>query len=97
LFSQILISQRKLAFDLIECCFRDVNSARFGYTLQPGCHVNSIAVDDVILLNHISQINADSKSHPTVLRQLKVTVRQFFLNRYGALNRIDHTGKLCKH
>ena len=67
-----------------------------GQRLHPGGNIDSIAVNAAVFCDDITQVDADTKFHLAVIRQLGISFCKLPLDFYSRVDGIDHAGKLCK-
>ena len=79
---------------MVEGGLGDADPAGIGEGLEPGGDVDPVAVDPVLLLDHVPQVDPDAEQHLPVLGQLCVARLQLLLHRHRALHRIHHAGEL---
>ena len=72
----------------------DTDTAGLCQSFQPGGDVDAVTINLIFFLDYISEVDADTKLHPSIFRNFFVARFYLFLNSHRALDRIDHTGKL---
>ena len=97
MLAQKLIFKTDLVFDGIVDCPRDTYLPSLSQALHSRRDIHPVPVNSVSLFKDISQVDADPELHPTVLRQLGVSLGQLPLDLHGAVHRIHHAGKLSQH
>jgi hypothetical protein len=73
------------------------DSARFGDALKAGSKVDAITEDVVAIENDVTDVNADAKFDPLVLRHGGILLGHSALDFNGTTHRIDGAGKLDQH
>ena len=68
----------KLAFDLIVNPSGNTDATRIGKVFYPGGNVHAIAVNTIILVDDISQVNTNAKIHATFVGQFAVFCIHYF-------------------
>ena len=94
LFAQRLEGEAKLVPGLIVSSSRDDYAAWIAEPLQPGCDVDSIAIEVVPIDDHVTQIYPHSENDPGVLGNIKVLLRGNPLNFDSACHGINNAGEL---
>ena len=94
LFSQKLVPERKLGFDVLEGGFGNADPAGVRQGFQPRRDVHPVTVDAVRLFDHIPEVDPDAKPHSPVLWKFGVAGLDLLLHRHSALDRIHDAGKL---
>jgi len=69
----------------------DADSPSLSQSFDTSRNVDPIPVDPLFLLDYISKVNADTKFHPAVIRQLSVPNPEFLLDLHSTTHRINHT------
>jgi hypothetical protein len=72
----------------------DQQTTRFTDTLQPRCNIDSFAEDVVAFDQHVAEMDADAINDFLAVPRFGVARDHELLNRYGALNGVDHRGEL---
>ena len=69
LFAQRLEGQAELVVGLIVRCSGDDDAARIAQSFQAGGDVDAVAVEIVLVDDHVAQVDPDAEHDPGVLRQ----------------------------
>ncbi len=72
---------------------RNHHGAGFREALQSGRDIHPVAVDIVVLDDHVAEIDADTKPNPPALGNIRVALRHSVLKRDGASHRVDDAGE----
>ena len=92
LFANRLKPHAQLVMNLLENGRRNANTTGGSNFLQPRRNIDPFAIEIVVLLHDVSDIDADPVLHRT--RVGRVAGGKFFLNLHGALHRFDNTGQV---
>jgi hypothetical protein len=87
----------QLAFHLIEHSAGYAEVTRLSERLKPRCYVHSISVKSIGLLDHVTKIDPNAKSHAPVFGKLCVTTSEFLLQLHSTLHGLYGTGELSQH
>ena len=74
-----------------------LNAARFCDAFETRCNIDAVAKDIVVFDDDITDVNADAKFDPLVLRHIGILLGHAALDFDGAAYGIDGTGKLDEH
>src|SRR5207302_591347 len=66
LFADVLAGKINAPADLLVNFARDTDAAVLCDALQPGSHVDAVAVNADFIVDHVADIDADSESHPAI-------------------------------
>jgi hypothetical protein len=80
LLPQGLVGQRQFILDVLIDRARNANTPWLGQALQPCGNVDAVAVEPFPLYDHIAQVDANTKLHLTVFRQLGIFRLECVLN-----------------
>ena len=72
----------------------DADAARLRQALEPGRHVDAVAVDIVRLDDDVAEVDPHAEQHAAFLRLIGVQLGHRRLDRHRALDRVDHAGEL---
>src|SRR5262249_28057843 len=97
LYAQVLEREIELLVDLLVNRLRHADAARARDRLQSRRDVHAIAVDVVILHDHIAKVYADSGLHPLGWRAAGVGDRLGVLDRLRTAPRVDPAVELAEH
>ncbi len=78
-------------------CLRDTDSTRLRQSLETRCDIDSVTIDVTAIVDHLAQIDADSKTQALILGDLGVSLLQASLDQYGASQCIGDGGKIREH
>ena len=92
--AHILEGERQLAADLIVDGIGNEHATRLSQSFQPGRDVDAVTVDPGFVVDHISQIDTDTKQHAATLRHPLVALGHHGLDLDRALGGADDAGKL---
>jgi hypothetical protein len=73
---------------------RDADSAGLSQRLQSRRHVDPVAVEIVVLDDHVADVDADPEGDPPIFGDRLVTFRHLALDVDGESYRVDHAGEL---
>ena len=79
----------QLTLDLVVNVARDADFSRLGEGLEAGRDVHPIAQDVAVLDDDVANVDADAEREAPVLRHRSLALGDDFLDRDGALDRID--------
>ena len=74
----------------------NANPAWLGQSFQPGCDVDPVAKDVVILEYDVAEIDADPELNPAAFRHIGGSIGHVPLDLDGAMDRLDGAGKFGK-
>lgn len=94
LFTQKLKLKIQLSLDLIECCSRNQDAARFGQSFQSRRDVHAVAIDVLPFHNHIAKVYANAEIELFFLRQFGIALCHRALDFDGAGDCVDHAREL---
>jgi hypothetical protein len=97
LLAEISELDRDLAANLIVSGRSDADATRLRDTLKPRSYVHAIAKNVLSFDQDVPKVDPDPKEHTPVLWDTFVPFGHHRLHRHGALDRIDHRGKLKEH
>lgn len=93
-FTQILVVEVQPVLDLIENRAGGADAAGLGHRLEPGRHVDPVAVQVVSVDDHVGKIDAHAEQHPAICRKFGVAPRQVLLHLDGACDGLGDAGEL---
>src|SRR5262245_64520461 len=76
---------------------RDTNPGRLRYRFEPGCNVDTIAIEIAALDHDIAQIDTDAQNNASILRQARTCCCHTLLQLHGALHCIHRATELDEH
>ena len=94
LLSHIITGNLDLAPDLPIGIIGHADPARFGDALKAGSNIDPITKDIVVFNDNITDVNADAKFDPLVLRYIGIVFGHAALDFVGTSDGINHAGKL---
>jgi hypothetical protein len=97
LWPEVVTCDVDLAPDLPIGVIRNANPAVFGNTLKAGSNVDAIAENVVVIENDVTNVNADAKFDPLILRHGGILLGHAALDFNRTAHRIDGAGKLDQH
>src|SRR5262245_7501758 len=74
----------------------DADATRFSNRLQPRGDIHAIAVDPSLVIDDVTEVDADTELHAPIRRDIGIPLSSDLLNGDRALNRIHHTTELSK-
>ena len=74
-----------------------IDAAWIGERLQPGRHVDAVAVDVVVVADDVADIDADAKFDAPVRRHIGVALDHAALNVDGAAHGVDDADEFHQH
>jgi hypothetical protein len=92
--THILKGDFYLATNLPVSVVRNANATRFGDPFETHCNIDPITKDIIVCDDNITDVNADAKFDPLVLRHIGVLFCHTALDFVGASDGIDHAGEL---
>src|SRR5207245_10340840 len=92
--TQILKRYIYLATNLPTSVIRDADTARLCNSLETHCNIDPITKDIIVCDDNITDVNADAKFNPLVLRHIGISFRHAALDFVCASDGIDHAGEL---
>src|SRR5262245_31297896 len=75
---------------------RDANTAGLGDCLKTGSDVHAIAVDALLVVDNVAEVDAYAVAHLTFYWNAGIALRHNFLDGNRALDRVHDTGELSK-
>ena len=97
LLAHVLEAEAELVADLIVHDARNHDAAGIGERLQPGRHVDAVAVNIVPVDYDVADVDADAEFNALVRRHFGVALDHSALNVDGAADGIDHADELHEH
>jgi hypothetical protein len=97
LYPQVLEREIERLVDLLVDGFRHTDAAGGGDRLESRRDVHAIAIDAVILDDHIAKVHADPDLDPLGRREAGVGERLRVLDRLCTAHRVDNAVKLAEH
>src|SRR5262249_3639762 len=97
LLAEIINSVRGLATDLTVDRLGEIDAARIGERLQPGRHVDAVAIGIAALDHNIAKVDADAQDDGAALWQIAVHRGHSSLQFDRALHSVVRTAKLNEH
>jgi hypothetical protein len=91
---QILKRNIYLATNLPVNIVGDANTTRFCDPFETHCNIDPITKDIIVFDDNITDVNADAKFDPLVLRHIDILLRHAALDFVGASDGIDHAAEL---
>jgi hypothetical protein len=73
---------------------RDADASRFCQCFQPCCYIHAVAIEVVVLDDHVAEIDADAQFDAVVRLDTRVSLGHRLLHLDRATHRIDDAGKL---
>jgi hypothetical protein len=92
--TQILKRYIYLATNLPTSVIRDADAARLCDPFETHCNIDPITKDIIVCDDNITDVNADAKFDPLVLRHIGILFRHAALDFVGASDGIDHACEL---
>src|SRR6202165_3825942 len=92
--AQILKRNVYLAPNLPMCIVGNADSARFGDPFKSHANIDPITIDVIVFDDNITDVDADAKFDPFVLRYIGVLCGNAALNFDGTAYRINHAAEL---
>ena len=92
----VLTNDVDLALDFLIHLAGQADAAGFGNVLQPGRHIDSVAIDPVAVADHIALVDADPKQHAPRRVDRRIALRHGLLNGDRAVDGIQHAGEFGK-
>ena len=75
---------------------RDADAARLSNRLQPRGDIHAIAVDPGLVMDDVTEVDADTILQAQIRRGIAIPLSNDLLNGDRTLNRINHTTELSK-
>ena len=97
LWSYIIKYDLDLAAYLPISVIRNTHSASIGYSFKTSRNIDAITKNIIVIEDDITDMNANSKFDPFVLRHVSILISHAALDVGGAPHRIDGAGKLDQH
>ena len=94
LLAQILKRERQLVTDLLVDRIGDEHTSRLCQGFEPGRYIDAVTIDPGLVVNHVTQIDADAEPHTAMLGYCLVARRHDALELDCAFGRTDNTRKL---
>src|SRR5207245_10628522 len=92
--THILKGDIYLAANLPVSVVGDANTTRFCDPFEPNCNINAITKDIIVCDDNITEVNADAKFDPLVLRHIGILFCHAALDVVGTSYGVDHAGEL---
>ena len=86
--------QSQLAFDLVVDLAGNADAAGLGDPFQPCCNVDAVAKNIVVVEDDVTDMNADAKFDPEVVRHVAILHGHTALDFRRALHRLYHAWEL---
>jgi hypothetical protein len=94
LLAEVLEGEVELAQHLVVDLARDADPAGRGQSLEAGGDVDAVAVDVVVLDDHVTEVDADAERDPLAVRHPVIALGHGALNLDRALDSVDHAREL---
>ena len=93
----VITGDLDLAPDLPIGVIGHANAARLGNAFKPSSNVDAVTEDVVVIKNDVTDVDADAKFDPLILRHGGILLGHAALDFNRTAHRIDCAGKLDQH
>ena len=87
------VGQIDPSVDLLVDLARDADAASLCNALEPRSHVDSVAIDAGVIVDHVADIDADSELHAALRLDCGIALSHLGLDGEGAFDRVHHAGE----
>src|SRR4029077_2417079 len=94
LVAKVLTRKTDLCANLLVDLAGNADTARLRDSLQPRGDVDAIAEDSIIIVDHVTEVDADTKLHTPLGLDRGIAFDHLPLNGDRALDRVQHAGEL---
>ncbi len=93
LLADVLAGKINASADLLVNFARDTDAAGLCDALQPGSHVDAVAVDAGFVVDHVADIDADAELHAALWLNGGIALGHLGLDGDRAFDRVHHAGE----
>ena len=97
LLAHVLEAEAQLVSHLVVDIARNHNAAGFGKRLQPGGHVDAVAINIVVVADDVADIDSDTELDAALSWYVGVTFGHTALDVDGAAHSIDNADEFHQH